>query len=210
MYLGSGSCGSVWIAKLLGAYEDELSPFVEEAIAREPDVLVDLGCAEGYFAVGFARRLLQTTVIAADTNPFARLRAWRLARSNGVTGRVRLVGWMSAKRSELELAKARSPVLWCDIEGGEVELLDPLRVPSLRKACIMVEEHSHASGCGRSELQARFELSHECVLVEQVVRIQEEWIPPEMIASLKPEECELALSELRPPGQAWLVLRPTF
>src|SRR5688572_28710039 len=74
MRLLPGSCGSVWTSKLMGSYEVELAPFVDEIAARRPDILIDLGCAEGYFAIGFAMKLAGVQIIAADTNPFARAR----------------------------------------------------------------------------------------------------------------------------------------
>jgi len=208
MQLFNGSCGSVWIPKLLGCYELELAPYIEEAISLQPDMLVDVGCAEGYFAVGFARRLPKATVVAADTNPFARAGVRRLALQNAVADRVHIRGWVTHQSLEEEFSKAKSPVLWCDVEGGEAALLNPSQIPSLRKTWMMVEDHSHASNCPTLEILARFEQSHECVIVKQNQRMPSDWIPPELIALLKANECELAVSELRPSGQTWMVMRP--
>jgi hypothetical protein len=42
------------IAKLLGTYEQELHPVFEEVIAKQPRTIIDIGAAEGYYAVGLA------------------------------------------------------------------------------------------------------------------------------------------------------------
>ncbi len=44
-------------ARLVGCYEAELHNTIEEVIARRPPLVVNVGCAEGYYAVGLARRL---------------------------------------------------------------------------------------------------------------------------------------------------------
>ena len=48
---------NAFIPKILGIYERELHPAVEAAIALTPRLVVDIGTAEGYYAVGIARRL---------------------------------------------------------------------------------------------------------------------------------------------------------
>src|SRR5579859_5362525 len=45
------SIGSAYLPKLLGIYERELHPVIEEACASRPGLIVDLGAAEGYYAV---------------------------------------------------------------------------------------------------------------------------------------------------------------
>src|SRR5271165_2199287 len=60
-----GNAGDL-AAKLLGFYEEELHDAVEEAIAGNPDLVLNVGCAEGFYAVGLARRLPESRVIAFD------------------------------------------------------------------------------------------------------------------------------------------------
>ena len=50
--------------KLLCCYEAELHPAIERAAARNPQLIVTIGCAEGYYAVGMARVLLAARVHA--------------------------------------------------------------------------------------------------------------------------------------------------
>src|SRR6187455_778364 len=53
-------------AKLLGIYERELHAIVEDLVARAYDTVINVGSAEGYYAVGFARRCPAASVIAYE------------------------------------------------------------------------------------------------------------------------------------------------
>jgi len=74
--------------RLIGSYESELHPHLERFIAAGLDCVIDVGCAEGYYAVGLARRLPQAVVYAYDINPKARAACADLAARNGVADRV--------------------------------------------------------------------------------------------------------------------------
>ena len=76
------------IAKLLGCYEQPLHFAIEEAIAAEYPQILNIGCAEGYYAVGMARRMPHTRVHAFDLNANAREICAELAQKNGVAGQV--------------------------------------------------------------------------------------------------------------------------
>ena len=54
-YVRGVSCANT-ISRLLGSYEAELHPVVEQVISRSYPTVIDVGCAEGYYAIGLARR----------------------------------------------------------------------------------------------------------------------------------------------------------
>ena len=204
----SRACGSVWIPKVLGCYEMEVAFAVEEIMQAKPDVIVDVGCAEGYFAVGFAYRAAAARVIAADTNPVALRMVRKMALLNNVQDRVVTTGWVTCAQLDRFLSAARKPVVWCDIEGGEWELLDPAKVPSLGKAWILVEDHRHSTGLHLTGLVDRFSATHHHRIVGQCSRSVAEWIPRELMSVLTKRDAEMAMAELRPPGQQWIYFKP--
>jgi hypothetical protein len=57
------------IAKVLGCYEQPLQPYIEAAMSEGYCTLLNIGCAEGYYAVGMARHMPLTCVLAFDFNP---------------------------------------------------------------------------------------------------------------------------------------------
>ena len=62
------SVGSAWAPKMLGTYEKELWPVVDVLIRRRPRWIVDVGAAEGYYAVGLAMRLGAAQVVAFEAD----------------------------------------------------------------------------------------------------------------------------------------------
>ncbi len=52
--------------KLLGTYEKELWPIIEEIIARDYRTIIDIGAAEGYYVVGLAQRMPEARVVAFE------------------------------------------------------------------------------------------------------------------------------------------------
>ena len=42
------------VAKLLGCYEQPLQPYTQRSLSAQYTKIINIGCAEGYYAVGFA------------------------------------------------------------------------------------------------------------------------------------------------------------
>jgi hypothetical protein len=74
------------MAKLLGCYEQPLLPFIEQVIQAAYPTILNIGCAEGYYAVGVVRRMLDARILAFDSNPGAQQVCRELAAKNGVAG----------------------------------------------------------------------------------------------------------------------------
>src|SRR4051794_35375378 len=60
------SVGSVLEAKLLGTYEKELHGIVSSLARKCFDLVIDIGAAEGYYAVGLARSMPSARIIAFE------------------------------------------------------------------------------------------------------------------------------------------------
>ena len=132
--------GSAVFAKLLGTYEAELYPYVESVLASSPKTVIDIGCAEGFYAVGSARALPHAEVIAADLSVAARQLCSRMAEINGVAERIQVVGRVT--RDDL-LAFAAKPAGWliADCEGGEMELFSDEVFKNFSRWFILIELH---------------------------------------------------------------------
>jgi len=147
-------------AKLVGAYECELHDVMEERIAARPSRVVNVGSAEGYYAIGFARRLPHAAVIAFDPDREAQ-RLTRLgARANGVASRLQQRGLATAGEIS-DLGPDADTLLFVDCEGAEDDLLDPDRLPCLRVTPIVVELHEHVVPGIGERLTGRFQATHE-------------------------------------------------
>ena len=107
------------VAKLVGCYEQEIAATFREALADGVDVFVDVGSADGYYAVGMAVRSPSLTTHAYDLSRSARNLCAAIAALNGVDARVRLGS--SCDTAALARLPLDGALLLCDIEGGEGE-----------------------------------------------------------------------------------------
>lgn len=151
-------------ARLLGVYEAALAPVIELIISRAYPLVIDVGSAEGYYAVGLARRMPGARVLARDDNPAARTLCTALAEANGVAAQVEVGGRL--EHADFEVSSLQPTVVICDIEGAEADLLDPDRAPGLRHADILVEVHEGMRPGLLAALQARFAPSHRVAVIQ--------------------------------------------
>src|SRR5271165_2386350 len=201
---------SVWgpiMPKWAGSYEMELRDLIEEIIRSGYDRIVNLGCAEGYYAVGLACRDHKPEVLAFDLDPFARTQARRLAQLNVVSERIRVFGECTHFKLN-ELIKGKTLVV-ADIEGDEVVLLDPARVPRLRDADLLIEIHERPDPDGvqtaEERVTNRFSGTHS--IGRRVSRDREDWIEKHQglwQGKMSRERMMKALDEARSSPQFWL------
>jgi hypothetical protein len=185
--------------KLFGTYEHELHPFIEMAIERKPKTIVNVGCAEGYYAIGLARLLPDAWVHAFDVNPVSLHQCAEFAAKNGVAERM---DFNKGAIHASALYYIDEPILYVvDCEGYEIDLLDPFKCPSLKRADIIVECHDFMVNA-TSTLTARFVATHNISTVMPVD------LPPYFpIISDWPAFLRLLLAiEKRPCNQRWLVM----
>ncbi len=130
-----------YIPKLLGVYEQELhSAWSMLKSTRTYDVIIDIGAAEGYYAVGLALLFPNTQVYAHDTNTSAHELITQLAQQNGVSDRVHIGELFT--HADFAKFEGKRVLLLCDIEGAEKELLNPALAPALRDIDVVVELHN--------------------------------------------------------------------
>jgi hypothetical protein len=151
--------------RLVGSYERVLAPVIEEIIAGGYARIIDVGSAEGYYAVGLARRMSTARIIASDTNPVAQAKCAELAEMNGVRERIEITG--AYAHEDFNTCTERRTAIICDIEGAEDVLLDPDKAPGLRHADILVETHERLAPGVSTRLTERFAKTHDIKRIER-------------------------------------------
>jgi hypothetical protein len=185
--------------RLLGAYEASLHPIIETVIVRGYPQVLDIGCAEGYYAVGLARRIPGSVVHARDSDPRARALCEELAAANGVATQVRVGPEIT--HADLALCAAARTFVLCDIEGGEGALLDPAAAPALAEADLLVEVHEGMRPGLLAALTARFAPSHRVTRIDRDLR--PDLLPP-WAETLSDLDRLLLLWEWRATPTPWL------
>lgn len=192
------SASSVILPRLIGSYEAELHDTIHEFVRRGYQRVVNIGCGEGYYAVGLARLLTAASVFALDSDPAARGLCQSLAELNGVANRVTVMG----KCTTAELATLAPPgtLIFCDCEGAELELLDPVAVPNLSRCDILVEMHDFLRSETSSTLVNRFRSTHATRVIRESSR---DFHAYPVLESFNEYDRLLALCELRPGPTPW-------
>lgn len=167
MIYGVAASEGGYVPRRLGAYEASLAPVIEEIVLAEYPKILDIGCAEGYYAVGLARRMPQARILAHDSDARARALCADLARANGVEERIEIGGEID--HAELDARAVPGTLILCDIEGAEGTLLDPDAAPALRQCDILVEVHETFRPGLVTALSGRFARSHDITRIDRTL-----------------------------------------
>jgi hypothetical protein len=185
------------VPRLLGSYESELHEAIQTGLGYKYERIIDIGSAEGYYAVGFALKG-QAPVVAFEADPRELGLCKEMARANNVEDRLTARSLCSPEALSALTSGMRCFVL-CDCEGYESELFDETTVEALGRSEVLIEIHGDAY----EPLLERLSKSH----------IVQTFIASDRSASEYPElsclgpDAELAVCEYRPAGQRWLFAR---
>ncbi len=190
--------GSVLLPKLLGTYESALIPWIVEAQNNGYETFIDVGCAEGYYAVGLAKTCPQIQVFAYDLNPMARELCQKLAEANGVSDRIEIRQECTAE--DINQNSRGKTLIICDIEGGELSLLDPAKCPALKRCDLIIEAHDFFNPDITPTLRQRFQTTHH---IETKTLPETSEMACQKIKHLPEEDQQFILDEQRTPEQVW-------
>ncbi|KAB1069574.1 class I SAM-dependent methyltransferase [Methylobacterium planeticum] len=197
------------LSYLLGTTELEIWPAIERIIARSYDTIINIGAADGYYVVGFGKRMPRTKLVAYEAKTELHPALRHVAQVNGIDGRLCLRGLCTLANLEKELERATGPSLvLMDIEGAEATMLDPARVAGLRQADVLVETHeAFAPGCTES-IVTRFSATHDILRYRPRPRVLADfpisvlpWLP-----RLFPRLAVDLMDERRTGVQEWLYM----
>ena len=201
-YVDAATEGAL-IPRLIGTYESELHPHLAAFAAEGLDCVIDVGCAEGYYAVGLARMMPGVEVHAFDIDANARRYCADLAARNGVTDRVIIGG--EFKPDGFEAYAGKRVLVLVDTEGAEVDILQPALSPALAGMNIIVETHNVYRQQALETMIERFSPTHDIVRVDQQPKAFD--MPP-FLKTMTHLDQLLAVWEWRQQPTPWLVMRP--
>ncbi len=138
-YPSQQSVGGLSNAKIAGTYELELAPLIEEIKQTSYNVIVDVGCAEGYYAVGLAMHKPETTIYAYDIDHTARRLCNAMITANN-TSNVQ-VRTFCTPESLAAIDFGTKGLVISDCEGYEKKLFNVESVNNLRNCDVLIETH---------------------------------------------------------------------
>jgi predicted O-methyltransferase YrrM len=195
------------LMRLLGTYEPELHSVIEELLAGAAyDIVVNIGCAEGFYSVGLALRLLKAHVYAFDIDEKRQRLCLLNARQNRVDSRMTVAGRCTCRNLAWLLTPGKRALVFLDCEGAEKDLLQPDLAPGLLQADIVVECHDFLDKSITPTILERFSGSHEMTRIDERMH---EWPDLPEIRGMSGIDKAVAMFEARTALMHWLILRKT-
>jgi predicted O-methyltransferase YrrM len=201
-------CGA-YLPRLVGCYEKELHPVLEELVRLRFETIVDIGAAEGYYACGLALRFPESRVLAFEADGDARELLREMADENGLVGRIEIRGFCDEPALVASLDPEKAALILCDCEGHEAEIMTPGVVARLANTHVIIETHDFVRPGVHAMLTARLAATHHVLEIQQQPRTLADWPVKSLACRLLPERRVLhELREGRPKDLAWIYARP--
>jgi hypothetical protein len=161
------SVGSSLFPKLIGSYEREIQPIIEAICECNYSDIVDIGCAEGYYAVGLAMRIPSARIFAYDTNVEAIRLCRKMAELNNVSQRIITGAFCDSDKLKSLPFSGRGLVI-SDCEGYEKDLFTMDLVQVLVNHDVLIEVHDFVDPHISSLIRKRFEKTHNIRTIQSI------------------------------------------
>lgn len=202
------SVGSALGPKLLGSYEAELHPIIEHICKKGYSTIIDIGCAEGYYAVGLAIRSPDAQVFAFDIDELARRLCQEMAVLNQVDHRLVIGENFSLDKLPAIPSKDYQGLIVSDCEGAEQEIftMDSNNWDILiQHYDLLIEIHEHLKPGVRNQLVNMFSDSHSMKSWYSVEDVKRPIVFPSKILQKKSLSYKIALmAENRQDRMEWI------
>ncbi len=209
MLYTDAAVGSAFFPKLIGCYERELQETIETIIKLSPATVIDIGAAEGYYAVGLALRIPNAKVIAFEMDERGRCLLQELIRLNHQENQVEVRGQATIESLRTLINQEAPVAVICDCEGAESHLLDPEKITWLATANILVEIHPWVDAKIDESLLHRFGDSHAIQRIDQTQRTPQDFPFSNWYTRLIPKRyLDAMVAEGRPIKMHWYWMVP--
>lgn len=150
--------------KITGSYEMHLTPLILDMMKKPYQNIIDIGCAEGYYAVGFAKNIPQSTVHCFDINKKDLEFCKKMADLNNVSNLT--YNDFCSPETLINFKYGDTSLVFCDCEGYELELFNAEVVKALRNTDVLVEMHDVFNPEISPTLLERFKYTHDVKVID--------------------------------------------
>ena len=192
---------SDYVAKILGQYELELHPFIRKAVDQNPDCVINIGSADGYYSVGLKRLHPAADVYAYDIDPAVGEGLAKNCHANSVD--VRFSDKFEWGYDD-KYSGYKRPFFFVDIEGDEENLIR-LSESLLQRSSFLIELHDLFRPGVTDKLTSFLGKTHSLHIIEEQGRNPNQF--PEL-SRFGNFDRYLLLIELRGGPQQWLYAEP--
>ena len=207
-YATTESFCSTLFPKLLGSYEREISFCIEKIIASQPQYIIDLGAAEGYYSVGMAKKLPKSRIIAFEADQHASQLCTSMAKCNHVEDRISLHGQITNDDTLLELPNQNTAII-CDIEEFEKNILTKKVFEYFSNSFFLIEIHDLFSPYTSLCIQDACKNTHTITAISSLEDVNKSIIYDyEELSCYSQNIKEILLAEERSAPMIWFFCQP--
>lgn len=196
------------ITYILGVYEYHIIAQLVKFSKEDDNVFIDIGAADGYFAVGMAYSKLFKIVHAFEIENSARENLKKNAQDNCCDNKIFIHKEANLNSLKKIIDTNQTATILIDIEGGEYELINKDILKLLNKCKIIIELHPNLVEDGSRKQKI---LLDNCNDFFETNIIEREFYNPNKFKELNQfvdEDRLIAFGEGRDTNMQWLVLDP--
>ncbi len=208
-YIWSIDVGSAFYPKILGSYEKEIAGVFSSEIKSGIKCFMNIGAAEGYYAIGAAFINPNIEILAYEMNESYSKQIKELAKINKINSRIQIRGKCDPLifKRDLETHNGKK-LLLIDVEGYESELLDVEKIPPLKYVTCIVEIHNNDRRNLLEQIIQRFQNTHSHAIIANQARDIDYYRRNKIGGRMVPDKWKLQLILERSYPTPWLYLKP--
>jgi hypothetical protein len=196
------------ITQTLGVYEEHVLKKMCLFADKGAKKLIDVGAADGYFAVGMAYSKIYSNVVAFEIETEGQNRILENATANKCEDKVLICGEADVDSIAKKITIEDKSTVLIDIEGGEYDLLSEKMLEILSDNYVICELHPWMVKDGHSRQKSLLDRASQVFNVELIKRDN---YSPNMFPEfddLSDEIRLIALGEGRAKNMQWLICTP--
>ena len=194
-------------AQVLGIYEANVIVKLERYAERFSN-FIDIGAADGYYAVGSVVNGIYKKSHAFEINELGRTIILETAKINNCEELVSVYGEATESKIRDIIKEDGNALVIIDIEGGEFDLLSDDMLNCLRQCVVICELHPFMFSDGASKLSSLLERCDSSFEIAFSERQTYELPECDFLDGLPDDARLLAFSEGREAAMQWLILVP--
>jgi len=207
-YPSLDSVGSVIYPKLLGSYESELHQALNTILGEDYSEILDIGCAEGYYAIGMAKKYDNAKIYAFDIDENAQKLCLEMAILNDVSRKVEIKSEFTPELLGLFEFTKKSLII-CDCEGFESILFNTENIKNLKQCDLIIELHDFIDIEISGNLKELFSKTHNIESIFSLDDIHKaQNYKYQELSGLSLFDKNKILRERRPAIMEWIVCKP--
>lgn len=196
------------LPKILGVYEKELHPIINELKMIKYDSVVNIGCAEGYYLAGLAMVIKSQVWYAVDSNKEAIKLSKKMLEENRLSNDIRFLHSSNFDFNEIPGLEYSRSLIFSDCEGHEYNLFNENNLYTFSNADLIIETHDFIiPGILSNLIKLFFETHHIEIIESGDNRERLKLIFDSEFNSYRNVIKEMLISEERPCKMYWLYLK---